>query len=100
MLQQHIHRAGFYTKEICRGGNSLNYVYDANGNQIRITGTADGTSVNKVFAYTPSGLMSSYTSGAGTQVNRYNGDGQRVSKTEGSDVTNYFYQEWKCALHH
>ena len=74
-------------------GNSLNYVYDANGNQIRITGTADGTSVNKVFAYTPSGLMSSYTSGAGTQVNRYNGDGQRVSKTEGSDVTNYFYQD-------
>ena len=75
------------------GGNSLNYVYDANGNQIRITGTADGTSVNKVFAYTPSGLMSSYTSEAGTQVNRYNGDGQRVSKTEGSDVTNYFYQD-------
>ena len=75
------------------GGNSLNYVYDANGNQIRITGTADGTSVNKVFAYTPSGLMSSYTSGAGTQVNRYNGDGKRVSKTEGSDVTNYFYQD-------
>ena len=75
------------------GGNSLSYVYDANGNQIRITGTADGTSVNKVFAYTPSGLMSSYTSGAGTQVNRYNGDGKRVSKTEGSDVTNYFYQD-------
>ena len=75
------------------GGNSLSYVYDANGNQIRITGTADGTSVNKVFAYTPSGLMSSYTSEAGTQVNRYNGDGQRVSKTEGSDVTNYFYQD-------
>ena len=74
------------------GGNSLSYVYDANGNQIRITGTADGTSVNKVFAYTPSGLMSSYTSGTDTQVNRYNGDGQRVSKTEGSDVTNYFYQ--------
>ena len=75
------------------GGNSLNYVYDANGNQIRITGTADGTSVNKVFAYTPSGMMSSYTSGTDTQVNRYNGDGQRVSKTEGSDVTNYFYQD-------
>lgn len=75
------------------GGNSLSYVYDANGNQIRITGTADGTSVNKVFAYTPSGMMSSYTSGAGTQVNRYNGDGQRVSKAEGSDVTNYFYQD-------
>ena len=35
------------------GGNSLSYVYDANGNQIRITGTADGTSVNKEFAYTP-----------------------------------------------
>ena len=76
-----------------RKANSLNYVYDANGNQIRITGTADGTSVNKVFTYTPSGLMSSYTSGAGTQVNRYNGDGQRVSKTEGSDATNYFYQD-------
>ena len=74
-------------------GNSLSYVYDANGNQIRITGTADGTSVNKVFAYTPSGMMSSYTSGTETQVNRYNGDGQRVSKTEGSDVTNYFYQD-------
>ena len=74
------------------GGNSLSYVYDANGNQIRITGTADGTSVNKVFAYTPSGMMSSYTSGTDTQVNRYNGDGQRVLKTEGSDVTNYFYQ--------
>ena len=76
-----------------RKANSLNYVYDANGNQIRITGTADGTSVNKVFTYTPSGLMSSYTSGAGTQVNRYSGDGQRVSKTEGSDATNYFYQD-------
>ena len=75
------------------GGNSLNYVYDANGNQIRITGTADGTSVNKVFAYTPSGNMTSYTNGTVTQVNRYNGDGQRVSKTEGSDVTNYFYQD-------
>lgn len=75
------------------GGNSLSYVYDANGNQIRITGTADGTSVNKVFAYTPSGNMTSYTNGTVTQVNRYNGDGQRVSKTEGSDVTNYFYQD-------
>ena len=75
------------------GGNSLSYVYDANGNQIRITGTADGTSVNKVFAYTPSGNMTSYTNGTDTQVNRYNGDGKRVSKTEGSDVTNYFYQD-------
>lgn len=75
------------------GGNSLSYVYDANGNQTGITGTADGTSVNKVFAYTPSGNMTSYTNGTDTQVNRYNGDGQRVSKTEGSDVTNYFYQD-------
>ena len=74
------------------GGANLTYSYDANGNQTGITGTAAGSSVNKTFTYTPDNMLASYSEGSKTQENLYSGEGQRVQKKEGTDVTNYFYQ--------
>lgn len=75
------------------GGNiNLTYQYDGNGNQIGISGTADGSSVNKAFTYTPDNMLATYTEGTKTQENLYTGEGQRVQKKEGTDITNYFYQ--------
>ena len=37
-------------------------------------------------------MLASYTSGGDSQINLYNGNGQRIRKTEGTAVTNYFYQ--------
>ncbi len=71
---------------------NLTYSYDANGNQTGITGTAGGSSVNKAFTYTPDNMLATYTEGSKTEENVYTGDGQRIQKKEGSDVTNYFYQ--------
>ena len=74
------------------GGVNLTYSYDANGNQTAISGTAGGSSVSKTYTYTPDNMLASYTDGTVTQENLYSGEGQRVQKKEGNDVTNYFYQ--------
>ena len=68
--------------------DTLTYAYNGNGQQISVSGSG----VIKTYAYTPAGMLASYTSGSTTQTNLYNGDGQRVQKKEGSAVTNYFYQ--------
>lgn len=70
------------------GSDTLTYAYNGNGQQISVSGSG----VIKTYAYTPAGMLASYTSGSTTQTNLYNGDGQRVQKKEGSAVTNYFYQ--------
>ncbi len=33
------------------------------------------------------------------QQNRYNGDGQRIQKVEGSKITNYYYQDGVVSLY-
>lgn len=38
-------------------------------------------------------MLENYTEGSKTQNNLYNGNGQRVQKKEGSNITNYYYQE-------
>lgn len=73
-------------------GTNLTYRYDENGNQTGITGTSGGSNVNKTFTYTPEDMLETYTEGSDSQTNLYNGEGQRVQKKEGTDVTNYFYQ--------
>ena len=74
-------------------GTNLTYSYDENGNQTGITGTSGGSNVNKTFTYTPEDMLETYTEGTVSQTNLYDGEGQRVQKKEGSNVTNYFYQE-------
>ena len=73
-------------------GTNLTYSYDENGNQTGITGTSGGSNVNKTFTYTPEDMLETYTEGSASQINLYNGEGQRVQKKEGNDVTNYYYQ--------
>lgn len=75
------------------GTDSLTYSYDANGNQTGITGMEGGISVSKSFTYTPGGMMASYMSGNDSQINTYTGNGVRIRKQEGTDISNYFYQE-------
>ena len=72
----------------CDYADTLTYGYNGNGQQISVSGSG----ITKTYTYTPAGMLTSYTSGSTTQTNLYNGDGQRVQKKEGSDVTNYFYQ--------
>ena len=74
------------------GGVNLTYSYDANGNQTKIIGTAGGSNVNKTYTYTTDNMLETYTEGSASQINLYDGEGQRVQKKEGTDVTNYFYQ--------
>ncbi len=70
------------------GADTLTYAYNGNGQPISVSGSG----ITKTYAYTPAGMLASYTSGSTTQKNLCNGDGQRVQKKEGSAVTNYFYQ--------
>lgn len=85
-------------------GNSQNiisnktYQYDANGNQIREIDSV----LNEVKAYTydADNRMSEamYTKDETTtlnQKNTYNGSGQRVTKSENGQSTNYYYQDGK-----
>ena len=73
------------------------YSYDANGNQTEIKNTKTGETES--YAYDAENRLSqvSVTSKDGKtsviQQNRYNGDGQRIQKVEGSKITNYYYQD-------
>ena len=73
------------------------YSYDANGNQTEIKNTKTGQTES--YAYDAENRLSqvSVTSKDGKtsviQQNRYNGDGQRIQKVEGSKTTNYYYQD-------
>ncbi|MGN1166607.1 MAG: DNRLRE domain-containing protein [Lachnospiraceae bacterium] len=88
-----------------RGGaeeSRSTYTYDVNGNQIQEVSTkAHTTTVNDYDAdnrlskatITSNGSGESGSSTTFTQENLYNGDGQRIQKTEGAKETNYFYQD-------
>ena len=75
--------------------SSVAYTYDANGNL-----TAASDSVKKeeaAYQYDPQGQMVSCQAKKNgsvvlSQKNAYNGDGQRISRTEGSAETAYYYQ--------
>lgn len=98
-----------------RGGaeeSKSTYTYDVNGNQIKEVNTKSHvTTVNEYDAdnrlsratMTAASVSSGETGGNSsgndaenttvTQENLYNGDGQRIRKTEGAKETNYFYQD-------
>ncbi|OLR58404.1 hypothetical protein BHF70_01445 [Anaerostipes sp. 494a] len=72
------------------------YTYDANGNQISIKSTKTGET--ETYDYDAENRLSevSATKDGKTSVvqqNIYNGDGQRIQKTEGNQTTNYYYQD-------
>ena len=72
------------------------YTYDANGNQISIKSTKTGET--ETYDYDAENRLSevSATKDGKTSVvqqNIYNGDAQRIQKTEGNHTTNYYYQD-------
>lgn len=88
--------------------NHRSYEYDMNGNQIKESDSKTGITVtheydtenrlSKATITAPTGTDSETPEGEAamkslTQENLYNGNGQRIQKKEGSDVTNYFYQD-------
>lgn len=99
-----------------RGGaeeSRSTYTYDVNGNQLKEVNTKNHvTTMNEYDAdnrlskatittatSVPSGRTEGDSSGNNvvntvtTQENLYNGDGQRIKKTEGAKETSYFYQD-------
>ncbi len=76
--------------------SSIVYTYDANGNQIQEVDsvtkekTTQQYDVNNRLVKLEKKNESTILL---TQTNDYNGDGQRISKTENNITTNYFYQD-------
>lgn len=68
----------------------ISYAYDANGNLTQKENSK--TDITETYGYDASNQMTFYeVDGTVMQSNVYNGDGQRIQKTAGSGVTNYFY---------
>lgn len=70
------------------------YLYDANGRQAKETDSISNTVIGS--SYDLAGRLASYKKTEKdtvtlTQTNQYNGAGARIRKTEGEEVTNYFY---------
>lgn len=70
------------------------YSYDENGNN---TKEVDSTqNITKVMTYDVDNRLDTYTKTENnetiTQNNLYNGNGQRIQKTEGDNTINYYYQ--------
>ena len=73
------------------------YSYDANGNQTDVKNTKTGQTES--YTYDAENRLSEVAvtdkdgKTAVIQQNRYNGEGQRIQKVEGSKTTNYYYQD-------
>lgn len=71
------------------------YQYDKNGNQIAEEDTV--TNESRVLGYDAAGNLARCIGKQGdtiafTQQNQYNGNGQRIQKSEGDQTTRYYYQ--------
>ena len=70
------------------------YSYDENGNNIKEVDSIKN--ITKEMTYDVDNRMDTYTQTENnkttTQSNLYNGDGQRIQKTEGDNSINYYYQ--------
>ncbi len=75
--------------------NNRAYTYDDSGNQIQETDSVTGITITNQYDTENRLIKVSNSTANGTvvQENVYNGNGQRIQKKEGSDVTNYFYQD-------
>ncbi|MCL2403462.1 MAG: DNRLRE domain-containing protein, partial [Coriobacteriia bacterium] len=70
--------------------DSIQYEYDAKGNQVREIGLG----VDRYFTYsTDNRLLSAVDGVSVVNENTYRGDGQRISKVENGQVKNYIYQD-------
>ena len=72
------------------------YDYDANGNQTDVKNTKTGE--NQTYVYDAENRLSQVSvtkDGKITviQQNSYNGEGQRIQKVDGDEMTNYYYQD-------
>ena len=72
------------------------YDYDMNGNQTDVKNTKTGE--NQTYVYDAENRLSqvSVTKDGKTamiQQNIYNGEGQRIQKVDGDEMTNYYYQD-------
>ena len=72
------------------------YDYDMNGNQTDVKNTKTGE--NQTYVYAAENRLSqvSVTKDGKTAViqqNIYNGEGQRIQKVDGDEMTNYYYQD-------
>ena len=70
------------------------YSYDENGNNIKEVDSIKN--ITKEMTYDVDNRLDTYTQTENnkttTQSNLYNGDGQRIQKTEGDNSINYYYQ--------
>ncbi len=75
--------------------SAISYTYDKNGNQLTEIDSITGES--RTMTYDAAGNMSRLVAKNGdtitlTQENVYNGEGQRIRKTEADNTINYYYQ--------